>query len=106
MFLGILSRILLSKLNFNENNVQAGLINHICLSFQYTRTNNTGRRAEALQPVRLQCRDWGVGALRGPHSHGEICYMAMKALGGGPVGKYLSFGVVYFDLGDGGGVLD
>ena len=26
--------------------------------------------------------------------------------GGGPVGKYLSFGVVYFDLGDGGGVLD
>ena len=33
--------------------------------------------------------------------------MAEEALGGGgPVGKSLSFGVVYFDLGDGGGVLD
>ena len=92
-------------MNFNENNVQAGLINHICLSFQYTHTYNTSRRAGALQPVHLRCRDWGVGALRDPHSHGKIRDLVEEA-SGGPVGKYLSFGVVFFDLGDGGGVLD
>ena len=46
-----------------------------------------------------------MGALQGPDSHRKICDMAEEALGG-PVGKYLSFGVVYFDLGDGGGVFD
>ena len=51
----------------------------------------------------VETREWG--ALRGPHSHGKICHMAEEVLGG-PVGKYLSFGMVYFDLGDGGGVLD
>ena len=36
-------------------------MNHICLSFQYAHTYNTSRRAGALRPVRLQCRDRGVG---------------------------------------------
>ena len=66
----------------------------------------TGQGGDPLRLVPLRRGDGGVGALRGPHSHREICCMDTMALGGGPVGKYLSFGVVYFDLGDGGGVLD
>ena len=65
----------------------------------------TGQGGDPLWPVPLRHGDGGVGALQGPHSHREICCMDTTALGG-PVAKYLSFGVVYFDLGDGGGVLD
>ena len=52
------------KITFSYgNNIQAGLINHICLSFQYSHPNFTGRRAAALQPVHIRHTDQGVGAL-------------------------------------------
>ena len=37
-----------------------------------------------------------------PSPHSEIVHIFMQVQGGGHVGKYCSFGVVYFDQGDGG----
>ena len=66
----------------------------------------SGRQRIFLQPVPFCHGDGGVGALRGPHSHPEIPYMALEAEGGGMWVSNCLFGVVYFDLGDGEGVHD
>ena len=40
------------------------------------------RRGGALWLVPIHSGDGGVGALRGPHSHPKICYLAPAPLGG------------------------
>ena len=68
---------------FNGNNAQAGLVNHICLSFQYSYPNITGCRAAALRLVHIWHTDQGVGALQGPLFHGEILHLAEAVPRGG-----------------------
>ena len=97
----ILSCFSLSNYIFNGNNVQPGLINHICLSFAvHTFILHRRRRpssSSTYKPVR-------VGS--GGHTMPSPPLKSFAFFSGGAVGcrmgKYCFYGVVYFDHGDGG----
>ena len=87
---------------FNGNNVQAGLINHICLSFAvHTFILHRRRRrpssSSTFKPMRV-----GSGGCMTPSPPLKSFVYSSDGAGGCHVGKYCTYGVVYFEHGDGG----
>ena len=87
---------------FNGNSIQAGLNNHICLSFAvHTFILHSRRRrpssSSTFKPMRV-----GSGGHMMPSPPLKSFVYFSDGAGWCCVGKYFTYGVVYFDHGDGG----
>ena len=89
-------------MNFNGNNIQAGLINHICLSFAVHIFISHRRRRRPSSSSTLKTARVASGGHMMPSPPLKSFAYSLDGAGGCHVGKYCAYGVVYFGHGDGG----